>query len=126
MQTFEHFFDAAIAEWPERLELNVVACGPVYVVEGLASLQERLSANWANTSIAVLMRNMHWAISAVANRAFETRDVVVIGDLSKDAIQDKFEADLNVILHRSLNWSAADIAAIKAYVAGQGHLPLGA
>ncbi len=126
MQTFDHFFNAAIAEWPERLELKVVACGPVYVVQGLAPLQEKLSANWANTSFAVLMSNMHWAISAVVNRAFETQQVVHIRDLNKDAIREKFEADLNVILHRSLNWSSADIAAIKAYVAGQGHLPLGA
>lgn len=117
MSDFDRLFEAAIAEWPERLDLKVVESGPVLFVEGLARLQEKLAAQWVGKPSGVLMRNMHWAISAVANRAFEKREPVVVRDLSKDAIRAKFEADLNVILHRPLNWQPAEIAAIKQYLA---------
>ncbi|OQW53985.1 MAG: hypothetical protein A4S14_00625 [Proteobacteria bacterium SG_bin9] len=117
MPDFDHLFEAAIAEWPERLDLKVIESGPVYFVEGLARLQEKLAAQWIGKPSGVLMRNMHWAISAVANRAFEKREPVIVRDLSKDAIRAKFEADLTSILYRPLNWKPAEIDAIKQYLA---------
>lgn len=47
MPDFDHLFEAAIAEWPERLDLKVTESGPVYFVEGLARLQETLAAQWS-------------------------------------------------------------------------------
>lgn len=117
MTDFDHLFETAIAEWPERLDLKVIDSGPVFFVEGLARLQEKLAAQWIGKPSGVLMRNMHWAISAVANRAFEKREPVVVRDLSKDAIRTKFEADLNCIVDRPLNWKPAEIDAIKQYFA---------
>lgn len=117
MPDFDHLFETAIAEWPERLDLKVIDSGPVLFVEGLARLQERLAAQWIGKPSGVLMRNMHWAISAVANRAFEKREPVVVRELSKDAIRTKFEADLHVIVDRPLNWKPAEIDVIKQYFA---------
>lgn len=113
--SFDQLYETAIAEWPERLDLAVTDKGPVYVVEGLAPLQERIAAKWAGKPSGVLMRNLHWAISAVANRAFEWREPVDVRSLSREAIRDKFEADLQIILDRPRNISGADVAQIKSY-----------
>lgn len=117
MPDFDRLFDAAIAEWPETLDLRVIDSGPVFFVEGLAKLQEKLAAQWIGKPSGVLMRNMHWAISAVANRAFEKREPVIVRELSKESIRTKFEADLYVIVDRPLNWKPAEIDAIKQYFA---------
>jgi hypothetical protein len=117
MNNFDTLFDAAIAEWPAALILPVRKHGADYfVVDGLTELDHRIATRWFGDPSEVLMVTLHWAIAGAIHTAFRSQSTVTPARINRNAVRDKFEADLRRIEAATVPaWPAEARALIARY-----------